>query len=373
MLYGGALALCALAMPLLVRVVLKLDLASVNWQNLQAGGATAGTQYLLDPQLHAAWQIVHHVAPGIFAYPPGVAWLYVPFAHLSISAGLAINTLIVIACCIASAALAARTYSVAPWFAVLCIFAWEPALDSIQTGENGAIAMLLAFWFAAALSRGKALSAGCAAGLMCFKPSIALVFLVVLLARREWRALLTAAAIGIMWYVAGVAATAFDWSWPMHYAAAVSGYVQADLQRFAVAAMSLPALLMRFGIAPSIASLCGLLLIAAAIPRLRRTTPLGAASVAGLLALAASPHAWGYDASIVLPALFFVMKTTPEPARTRTIACAYVLAAVQVFSTVWLGFNTLAIVIVGGALWWVVAVRTSDDGVVAHDFFAAEQ
>jgi hypothetical protein len=354
-LYGGVLVLLALATPLIVRIVLRLDLAQGNWQNFQSAGATVGTRNLLDPQLHGAWQAAHHLPVSAFAYPPGVAWLYWPFAHMSTTSGIAINAAFVAVACVLSALLAARTFGVSSWFALLAVFAWQPALDSIQTGENGAVVMLLAFAAIWALMRRRPAVAGLAVGLMLFKPSIALAFVILLLLRREWRALIVTAAIAAAWYVAGVLATQGDVAWPLQYARLINGYFAEDFQRYSIAAMTLPAVLMRLGVASFAASLAGIAVFVAALPLLRRASLLEAGSITGLIALAATPHAWGYDAALVLPSLFFAMTNVREPARTRAVAFAYVLAAVQTIITIRFLMNPLAIVVIGGAAWWLIA------------------
>jgi hypothetical protein len=353
-LYGGVLVLLTFMTPLLVRLVLHMDLAQGNWQNFQSAGATVGTRNLLDPRLHGAWQTAHHFPVSAFAYPPGVAWLYLPIAHLSIAAGVFINAILVLAACVLSALLAASAFGVRPWFALLAVFAWQPALDSMQTGENGAFAMLLAFATIWGLVRNRPVLAGCAAGLMLYKPSIALAFVVLLLVRRQWRALAAAAIVAAAWYVAGVLATQADWAWPIDYARLINGYFAEDFNRYSLAAMTLPAILMRVGLASPVASLAGIVLFLTALPVLRRVPMLEAASMTGVIALAATPHAWGYDAALILPGLFFAMTALSEPARTRIVAFAYVLAAVQTLVTIRFLVNPLAIVVIGGAVLWIV-------------------
>jgi hypothetical protein len=373
-LYGGALAFFAFITPVLVLLFLKLDLAKSNWQNLQAGGATAGTPDLLNPQLHAAWQIAHDLPMSPFAYPPGVAWLYRPIAHLPLLTGIEINGAIVVAACALAAIFAARAFQLPLWFALLAVFAWEPAIDSIQTGETGAVAMLLAFVTVYGLVRNRPVLAGCAIGLMLFKPSIAVAFLLLLAVRGQWRALLAAGAVAAVWFVAGVTATQGDWAWPVHYAQMIGGYFAHDFQLYAIAGMTLPAMLMRIGVPSIAASAAGALLFAIALPFLRRTPVLQATSMTGLLALAASPHAWGYDGALVLPSLFFAMTALREPARTRAIIVAYVLAALQVYMTIEFAVNPLAVIVIGGAFWWLALQiwfgSTSAEGAGSHDNFA---
>lgn len=353
-LYGGALVFLGFAMPLFVRYVLNFDLAGRNWQNFQSAGATVGTHDLLDPRLHATWQVAHQLPVSVFAYPPGVAWLYLPSAHLSLTDGVLINAVIVLAACALSSLLAARTYNVSLWFALIAVFAWHPALDSIQTGETGAVVMLLAFFAVWGLVRGRSLSAGVAVGLMLFKPSIAFAFVALLVVRRQWRALIPTVAIGFAWYIAGTFATQLDWTWPLRYVQVLQGYFADDFGRYSIVAMSLPAILMRFGLPAFFAWASGGLVFLTALPALRSLSTLETSSVAGLLAIAVTPHAWGYDGALVLPALFFAMTSVREPPRTPIVIAAYLIAATYIVVTIHFLLNPLAVVVIGGAVYWVI-------------------
>ncbi len=352
--YGTLLIALPIALWLLVRFFWNMDLALRNWQNFQSAGATAGTPALLDPAKHTAWQQAHHLMPQVFAYPPAVAWFYMPFAHISATAGLICNAACVVVLSVFAALLAARVFALGTWFAILAVFAWQPALDSTWTGENGAITLALAMVVVWAIASRKPTWAGVATGAMLFKPSIAVAFVLLLVARREWRALGVVAGFAGIWYFASVAATAGDWVWPAHYIGALRAYYASDFKSFAVAAMSLPAILLRLGV-PAWVSLgaAALLLVGSTVLFYRRPA-LESASVAGLVAAAASPHAWGYDAALVLPSLFFVMKSVSEPWRTRIVVFAYVAAAAQVFATIQWGVNPLAIVLICGMTFWIV-------------------
>ena len=71
-------------------------------------------------------------------------------------------------------------------------------------------------------------------------------------------------------------------------------------------------------------------------------------SCTSLLSLALSAHAWMYDATIVLPALFYAMAKLAEPWRTRLVIAAYLLAALWMPIDAAIGFNPLAIITLGG-------------------------
>jgi hypothetical protein len=95
-------------------------------------------------------------------------------------------------------------------------------------------------------------------------------------------------------------------------------------------------------------------------------SPIEAASMAGLVGLAASPHAWPYDAAVALPAAFFVMTEVAEPWRTRIIVGAFAVAPLWLASNV-IHIDLLALVIVGAAIVWLVGPATSVSTAVFSD------
>jgi hypothetical protein len=88
--------------------------------------------------------------------------------------------------------------------------------------------------------------------------------------------------------------------------------------------------------------------------------------MAGLVGLAASPHAWPYDAAVALPAAFWVMTEVAEPWRTRIIVGAFAVAPLWLASNV-IHFDLLALVIVGAAIVWLVGRATSVSTAVFSD------
>ena len=96
------------------------------------------------------------------------------------------------------------------------------------------------------------------------------------------------------------------------------------------------------------------------LPALSRGNVLLAMSCTSILSLALSAHAWMYDVTIALPALFYAMANMAEPWRTRLIITAYLLAAMwmPIVALVW--FNPLAIVTLGGTALCAVALYRSE-------------
>ncbi len=323
-----------------------------DWQAFRAAGATVGTPNLLDPHHHFAWQIAHDLTPQAFVYPPAVAWLFAPAAHLTYVDGFHLNVIAMFAVCIAAGLVAARTYRIKSGIAIILVLAWAPATSAAFQGQFTPVAMLLAVLAAFAMSNDRWLLLGLAVGLLLYKPSDGLAFVVLLLARREWRALAVVAALCVVWYFASVAATAGDWNWPIHYLQMLHGYYGSDLSGNIVKVISLPTILMRLGTSATLSMIAALILLILCAALLARIEKLEAASMTPLIGLAVSVHAWSYEAAIAIPAVFWAITHVADPWRARIVATAYGIASLWVFYVV-IGFEPLAIVVLGGTLLWI--------------------
>ena len=344
-LYGAALVAVGLC-ALLIAARWQTD-----WIAFRTGGTLAGHPDLLDPRRYPVVS---------FVYPPGVAWLFVPAAMLPTTAGFYMNAVFMLGVCAIAGTIAARVYNLSIPFAALAVFAWVPATQAGFLGQFTPVALALTLLAILGLVRRNDFLAGVAIGLLLYKPTDAVPFVLLVLVRREWRVLAIVGGISLAWYVAGVAATAFDWNWPAHYLAMLRGYYAAEFARTALKTVSLPGLLVYAGASPATATLASLLLLLGAIPRFARSSMLAAASMAPLVGLASSVHAYMYEAVLVLPALFYAMTQTPEPWRTRFVVAAYVIAPMWVFGP-WIRFDPLAIVVLGGAVLWIAGAFPAAD------------
>lgn len=348
LLYGATLA-CVGLIPLLVIPHYFVRTAyEADWGNFWAAGATVGTSTLLDPWLHAAWQTAHHMRVQSFAYPPAVAWLYAPFSHLSPVTSFFIDQALMVAVSFLAALLVARIYRFARWFAIAVVFAWAPLLYAIVVGQSTPVALVLFLLAILALTEERPVLAGLAAGALLFKPTDAIVLIVLLGVRGRWQSLAVACACGAFWYVASVAATAGNWGWPITYLHSIQGYYNADFAANAVKSFSLPTVLMYAHVPQSVAMIAGAVLFLACIALLVRAPILEAASMTPLVTLAISPHAWAYDVGLLIPSLCYVMRVAGEPWRTRIIATAYIIGVLPL-----MGFDPLAVVVLGGVGLWL--------------------
>ena len=93
-----------------------------------------------------------------------------------------------------------------------------------------------------------------------------------------------------------------------------------------------------------------------AIPRLVRAPLPEAGAGALLVGVAASPHAWGYEAALLLPIVWWALAGgLVEPWRTRLIVAAYLLVPLWLVSRQ-TGLSAVAIVVLGAYVIWVAGL-----------------
>lgn len=349
--YGAICALVAsipfIVLPWFHEAAYHGDLA-VYW----SAGANAGSQALTDVAQLFAWQRAHGLSPQPFLYLPAFAWLYAPLRHLSPIAALVIAELAMTAVFILAALIAARTYRLNSWFCIAAVLAWGPAVNSIEVGQNIGLALTLVFATCWALLARREVLAGVAAGLLLYKPSVALPILLLLLIRAQWRALIVSFLCAGAWYFAGVAASGGDWLWPATYGHTMAWWLPLDFKTGSARAFTIPTLLMTRGVSFTAASVVGLTILLAALPLARRAPAVEAASMMPLVGLTASVHAWPYEAALALPALLYSMATFRDPWRTRLICIIYpamALALITRYGT----FALATLCVTGTALWFI--------------------
>ena len=330
-----------------------------DWPAFWSAGATVGTANLVDPARHHAWQLAHGLPAAFFAYPPGSAWLFWPFSLVSLPAAFVVHGLLMIGLAAWAGWIAGPAYGLDRRAAVLATLAWAPVSASVVIGQNGPLGLFLAVVAVAGLAGGRVLPTGVAIGLLLYKPTFAAPLIGLLVLRRRWRELALVLLVGAGWYVAGVAAAAGDWAWPLAWVDGLQGYVEADFAGNADKAVSLPGLVARVpGLPGWVAIAAGAALVAVALPRLIRAPILEAASAACLVGVAVSPHAWGYDAALVVPFLLWLLsghgrEVLGEPWRTRLIVAAYVVAPLWLVSRQTI-LSAVAVLVLGLTALWLV-------------------
>ena len=351
--YGTVLAILA-SLPFMIfpswfhNVAYRGDFA-----NFWSAGANAGSSALLDPARMAVWQKAHGITPQIFVYPPAFAWLYAPLAHFAPMVAMVLVDLVSIGLFAVSALLAARIYGVQRWLAIVAVFAWGPVMNAWQVGQNTALALALTFAAILFVTRGRTTAAALAIGVLLYKPSIAVPFVLLLLIRREWRMLGIVAACAAFWYVAGALSAGGSWLWPETYARLI---VQSNAGEFAgnaFKAYTLPTLLLAIGAPIAVAYATAAGLFAAAVPLLARARALTAWSMVPAIGLATSVHSWPYEAALLLPTVFYAMRRLDQPLREQVIVFAYVVATLALIMPY--AGHALGILAIGSAVWWVAA------------------
>jgi len=344
------------SLPYIVMPSRFAEMATKNdFANYWSAGATAGTPSLTDPARHAQWQNAHHVAVQPFVYPPAFAWAYAPFAHFAPLPGLYAAQGVMVALFVVAALSIARIYGFKPWFALAAVFAWGPTMATIEDGQNTGLALVLALAATAALMRQRGLLAGLAVGLMLYKPTDALAMVLLLIVRREWRALTVTAGCALAWYAASAVAAGGDWRWPFQYASTIAAWyaVHSAGALYGINVFTVPTILLQLGVSPALAFVAAVTLLALSVPLLARVPLLEAASMTLFVGLASAVHAWNYTAALALPAICYAMTALREPWRTRLVVLAYAGAAIG--SATPYGGPFLAAICIGGTFGWMIA------------------
>jgi hypothetical protein len=330
-----------------------------------------------------AWQAGHGLSLAVFPYLPGSALALWPLAQLPLGVSFWIWGVLMLLCAFLAARIGARIYELPMPVAVASTFAWAPVTGAVVIGQNSPLGLLLALVAIEGLvGRGKtrgggqreripgtlpsgrellprrrALSddvrAGLGSGLLLYKPTFGLPLVGLLVLRGRGRALALAGAVAVGWYATGIVASGGNVAWPGTWFATITGYIAADAGVNADKAVSVPGLISRLPL-PSIAAVAAAILVAAAaIPRLIRAPLPEAAAGACLVGVAASPHAWSYDAALLLPIIWWSLAGgIAEPWRTRLIVGAYVLAPFWLFSRQTI-VSAVAVVVLGAAAIWI--------------------
>jgi hypothetical protein len=252
-----------------------------------------------------------------------------------------------------TALVSARIYGFPCWFALIGVFAWGPAVNAIELGQNTPIALLailLAVW---ALASRRELPLGLAVGLLLYKPSVALPFVLLLAVRSQWRAFAVTAGAGAVWYLLGLLASHGNITWPAQYAHLVMLSSVGEFAGNSYKTFTIPTLLLSAGAPLAFALGAAIVLLVAALPLMARRPAIEAGSMTAAIGLVTSIHAWPYEATLLLPALFYTMTRFREPVRTTIVATAYVVAVLALVLP--RTGHALALLSVGTACWWLWA------------------
>ena len=313
-----------------------------DWRVFVAAGSAIGTRALVDPP--EAWQI--------FLYPPAAAWPPSLVAHLPLAESFVLNGLLMLACAAIAGVVAARIYALSDIAGASAYVLWTPVMYAAAIiGQNAPLGLLLCQLAIGGLAMRSVVLTAVPIGLLLYKPTYALPLIALLLVRSRLRELTIVTAIAALWYVLSVAATGGYWNWPLDTLRLVARYAAGDFTVNGAFAVGLPGLLVRAGVTPSLVVVATIAVAACVLVALRRAGAAEAGSAACLAGIALSPHAWAYDAALAAPMIAFVATRVDEPARTRWLIVLAVVAPLFFISPI-LGFDPLALVVVGGTLVW---------------------
>ncbi|TAM85510.1 DUF2029 domain-containing protein [bacterium] len=333
-----------------LRIVLGPPHVLADWLTFYTAGKLAGTHALVDPRLFLAFQHAHGFRTDIFPYPPAFAYIYVPLSRLPVLLSFVVNAVVMLGCAFSAGAIGARLFALPKPLAILASLAWTPIGVSITIGQNAPLGVLLAILAIGGLAAQRPLATAIPLGLLLYKPTYALPLIGLLVIRRRWRELGIVAAMAAGWYLLSVVATGGDLAWPLHYAHSIASYYHADALFNAPHTVSLPGILLQLGAPLAIAVGSAIALLVLAIPGLARRPALEAGSAACMIGLAVSPHAYAYDAAMLLPMLLLLGSRLKEPLRTRAAFVVYILPAIPYVGT---SLKLLAVIVLGLAAAWV--------------------
>lgn len=281
----------------------------LDFSAFYAAGSLAFTPQVTDLVPITAFQVEHGLPITPFVYPAGMALPYALLAALPYGVAAALHATLMAGLLLLATVLWADIVGLPRRWAVLGALAWAPAAAGVASGQNSSVALLLVVLTTGALVRQRDAVAGALTGLLAYKPQLAAPIAGVLLLRGRWTALVGVAGMLGVQYVLGVVATGGRLDWPAGWIESVQAYQEADLLANGWQAISLPGLAARLALATGIGWLplvgygVAAAIIAWCLPALRRAAWPEAIALAAALGLLISPHAWVYDATLLLPAL----------------------------------------------------------------------
>jgi hypothetical protein len=286
-----------------------------------------------------------------FGYPAFFVVPYVPLAALGFGASYLLHTGLM------ALALVAALRLVRPMAALVRAHAVEalaiaatffPLFRGITGGQNTALSLLLVAVIWRSLHDGRETSAGVAAGLLLFKPPLALPFLGALVLARHWRAVL--AAVVTAAGLCGIGAVATGPAWLTAWLDGVRYLDRVDtpfnVQNFVSVPGAAEAI---FGIDSAPATIVGFGLAAVAVVIVSWAWWRGEGDLAGRIALTTagalvmSPHALYYDAGLLVLVAIVLVERRPDLKRWLPVLWAAGLTHLAADA---LGFSPLSALVV---------------------------
>lgn len=332
-----------------------------------AGGHFVGGPAIYDVAAVVRYQAANGMQVVPFVYPAPVALLYAPFAALPYALAAGLHLVLMTAALVWAAAIWGEVVGLPRRWAILGALAWAPAAASAVSGQNATVVLLLVALATRALTTRAAeppamarrAASGLLAGLAVAKPQLAAAAALAVAARGGIGAILGLAGAGIVHYGLGVVATGGDPAWPLSWLRVVAAYTREDMLANGWQASSIPTIGARLSaltgsVIPTVLAWVVAVAIGAYCLRGFRGSSIPAAvAVACAVGLVISPHAWVYDATLLLPAIAVLAADAARrgwPASSlRAFVVLYALATA--WPVGWLvGVTPVALVVLGVAL-----------------------
>lgn len=281
----------------------------LDFAAFHAAGRLAFTPDVTSLRAVALLQAADGLPQTPFVYPAGLALLYAPFGALPYGLAAALHVALMALALGAAAWFGAPLAGLPRRWALAGAFAWAPAAASVASGQNATLALLLCVLAARALAAGQPFRAGLWSGLLLYKPQLGAPLAGLAFLRGAWAMLGGIVVVGLLHYAAGVLATGGRADWPLAWLATIRDYQAADMAANGWQAIGLPALGDRLagvtGLPVLLAAgwVAGAAIVVACLPALRRLPPVPAVALAAACGIVVGPHAWTYDATLLLPAL----------------------------------------------------------------------
>ncbi|MEO7119224.1 MAG: glycosyltransferase family 87 protein [Candidatus Limnocylindrales bacterium] len=281
----------------------------LDFSAFYAAGSLAFTAAL--PRLDAivAFQRDHGLPITPFVYPSAVALPYAPLSALPYGVAAALHVGLMLGVLVLAARLGADLLGLPRRWVILGALAWGPAAAGVVSGQNTSIALFLAVLAAKAMVDRRQVMAGALVGILAYKPQLAAPLIGLGALRGWWRGSVAVVIAVAVWYALGVVATGGNTAWYRDWFDTLSSYSAADFRENGWQAISLPALGTRLELVTGIPWLTlvgyvgGGLIVLACIPQMRCLPTVDSIALACACGLVVSPHAWVYDATLLLPAL----------------------------------------------------------------------
>ena len=115
----------------------------LDFSSFYAAGTLAFTPDVARLAPIVQYQVQHGLPPTPFVYPAGVALLYVPFTWLPYGVAAALHVALMAALLVVAAAWGATSLAFPRKWAILGALAWGPAAAGVISGQNTSVALLL--------------------------------------------------------------------------------------------------------------------------------------------------------------------------------------------------------------------------------------